>query len=72
MKRYFSICDFVEITSKLCLFIFKSGNECYVGTRDEKVQSQFYPTFISEVSGQADKDILKNLKFHKCSYFKSS
>jgi len=41
------------------------------GEKKTKI-SQFYPTFISEVSGQADKDILKNLKFHKCSYFKSS
>lgn len=32
--------------------------------------SQFYPTFISEVSGSGNNNIVKNLKFHKCSYYK--
>ena len=32
--------------------------------------SQFYPTFISEVSGSGNDNIVKNLKFHKCSYYK--
>ena len=29
-----------------------------------------YPTFISEVSGSSKDDVIKNLKFHKCSYYK--
>lgn len=41
------------------------------GRKKSKI-SQFYPTFISEVSGEADDKVLKNLKFHKCSYYKQS
>ena len=32
--------------------------------------SQFYPTFISEVSGIDNGKIVKNLEFNKCSYYK--
>jgi hypothetical protein len=37
---------------------------------DQNQISQFYPTFISEVSGDGNDKILKNLRFHKCSYYK--
>lgn len=37
---------------------------------DQNQISQFYPTFISEVSGVGDNKVLKNLRFHKCSYYK--
>lgn len=36
----------------------------------QKEVSQFYPTFISEVSGSGNDKVVKNLKFHKCSYYK--
>tara|TARA_B100001027_G_C16260443_1_gene329128 strand:+ start:1118 stop:2404 length:1287 start_codon:yes stop_codon:yes gene_type:complete len=36
----------------------------------QKEVSQFYPTFISEVSGSGNNKVVKNLKFHKCSYYK--
>jgi hypothetical protein len=36
----------------------------------QKEVSQFYPTFISEVSGVGNNKVVKNLKFHKCSYYK--
>ena len=41
------------------------------GRKKSKI-SQFYPTFISEVSGQANDKVLENLRFHKCSYYKQS
>lgn len=36
----------------------------------ENEVSQFYPTFISEVSGSDNGKIVKNLRFNKCSYYK--
>ena len=35
-----------------------------------KQVAQFYPSFISEVSGSGNDKLVKNLKFHKCSYYK--
>jgi len=37
---------------------------------DQNDISQFYPTFISEVSGVGNDKTLKSLRFHKCSYYK--
>lgn len=31
-----------------------------------------YPSFISEVSGSSEDNIIKNLQFHKCSYYKQA
>ena len=31
----------------------------------------YYPTFFSEVSGEGNKKMVNNLKFHNCSYYRT-
>lgn len=60
---------FGKVPSEDDKFLYFKSVECNP-VQDKNDEDKYYPTFISNVSGEYNIDSVKNLSFNKCSYFK--
>ena len=51
-------------------FLYFKSVECN-SIQDKNDEDKYYPTFISNVSGNYNDEAVKNLSFNKCSYYKN-